>query len=368
MGLIAFLRARAVSALAFKFIAVMALGCWAWSASAGEVAGLYESRLEVDSQSREERQDALRKAFEQVLIKVSGHRAVLQKPEVRSELDRHTNYLVQYSYSNESGRLYLRAQFDENSIESLLRRADATYWNPRRPNIMFWIAADATGLVQLVGRDDDNSMLQALREQADWRALPISFPLLDLTDRMEVSPSDVWGRFDAPVLEASQRYQADGVVMLRLQPITNNDSGSELQQSWRAQWTLLVGNSRRHGQNQAESLDELGRMVADEVTERVAGEYAVTFGEASEGDFTIRVTNLLSLESLLEVEALLGRLGAVERVTLTRYHQGTAEFKLRLLGEMSRALQALELENRMEQVVDPWSTNASPVVEYKWRQ
>lgn len=328
------------------------------NALAAEIPALYESRLAVATQSRDDRQAALRAGFEQVLVKVAGHREVLEKSAIRSELNRHTNYLVQYSYVNEQGQLLLRAQFDERRIEELLRRADATYWSARRPNLMFWIAKETPRGIQLAARDSDTEVIAPLRNQARLRGMPISFPLLDITDRMLVSPSDVWGRFDAPVQEASQRYPVNGIVMVRLQ-----EADAEV----RAQWTLVVGNTRRSGQNQAASWADLGVSLMDEITERVAAEYAVTFSDVTGGDFRIRVTNLMTLERLLDVEHMLGRLGSVERVTLTRYHQGTAEFNLRLIGNMGRALQAIELENRMQRVVDPWSTEASPVLEYRWQ-
>lgn len=327
-------------------------------AFAVDVLQLYESRLEVDTQSRDDRQAAMRAGFEQVLVKVAGRREVLEKNAVRSELNNHTNYLVQYSYVNEQGKLLLRAQFDERRIEDLLRRADATYWSARRPNLMFWVAKETPRGIQLAARDEDSDMIAPLRNQARLRGMPISFPLLDITDRMLVSPSDVWGRFDAPVQEAAQRYPVNGIVMVRLQ---------ESEDEMRAQWTLVVGNTRRSGQQQATSWVDLGVQLMDEITERVAAEYAVTLSDETGGDFRIRVTNLMTLERLLDVEHMLRRLGSVERVTLTRYHQGTAEFDLRLIGNMGRALQALELENRMQRVVDPWSTDASPVLEFRWQ-
>lgn len=327
-------------------------------ALAAEIPDLYESRLEVATQSRDDRQDALRAGFEQVLVKVAGRGEVLEKSAIRSELNRHTNYLVQYSYVNEQGQLLLRAQFDERRIEELLRRADATYWSARRPNLMFWLAKETPRGIQLAARDSETEVIAPLRNQARLRGMPISFPLLDITDRMLVSPSDVWGRFDAPVQEASQRYPVNGIVMVRLQ---------ESETDMRAQWTLVVGNTRRSGQNQAETWAALGQSLMNEITERVAAEYAVTFSDVAGGDFRIRVTNLMSLERLLDVEHMLERLGSVEQATLTRYHQGTAEFNLRLIGNMGRALQAFELENRMQRVVDPWSTEASPVLEYRWQ-
>lgn len=326
-------------------------------ASSVEVGDLYEIRLPVETQTRDDRQAALHEGFAQVLVKVAGHQAVLNNPTVRNDLSRHTNYLVQYNYVMEGSQLLLRAQFDERRIEELLRRANASYWSSRRPNLMFWVAQETPRGIQLASRDNDSELIPALRSQARMRGLPVSFPLLDLTDRMLVSPSDVWGRFDAPILEATQRYPANGIVAVRVQ---------EQPESVRAQWSLVVGNTRRSGQNEASDLHRLANSIVNEVTERVATEYAITFSDAERADFRVRVTNLMDLERLLEVEALLARLGNVERVTLTRYYQGTAEFNLLLIGGMARVMQALELENRMQRVVDPWSTDASPVLEYRW--
>lgn len=322
-----------------------------------EVVDLYEIRLPVQTQTRDDRQNALHEGFSMVLIKVAGHREVVDIPAVRSELGRHTNYLVQYNYVTEDGQLMLRAQFDQRRIEELLRRANATYWSARRPNLMFWIAQDSPRGIQLASRDSDSELVPAIRTQARSRGLPVSFPLLDLTDRMLVSPSDVWGRFDEPILDATRRYPANGIVVVRIQQQDANVRG---------QWSLVVGNTRRSGQAEAADLQALASSIVNEVTERVASEYAVTFSNAERGNFRVRVTNLMDLERLFEVERLLGRLGSVERVTLTRYHQGSAEFNLLLIGDMGRAMQALELDNRMERVVDPWSTEASPVLEYKW--
>ena len=326
-------------------------------ANVSEVGDLYEIRLPVQTQTRDHRQEALYEGFSLVLIKVAGHRQVVEIPAVRSELNRHTNYLVQYNYVTEDGQLMLRAQFDERRVEELLRRANATYWSARRPNLMFWIAQDSPRGIQLAARDSDSELIPAIRTQARTRGLPVSFPLLDLTDRMLVAPSDVWGRFDEPIMDATRRYPANGIVVVRIQQQDTNVRG---------QWSLVVGNTRRSGQAEAADLQALASAIVNEVTERVASEYAVTFSNAERGDFRVRVTNLMDLERLFEVERLLGRLGSVERVTLTRYHQGSAEFNLLLIGDMGRAMQALELDNRMERVVDPWGTEASPVLEYKW--
>lgn len=327
---------------------------------AAEVTDLFESQVAVESQSRDDRQEALGQAFEKVLVKVAGQRDVLEIDGIRSQSSQATDYLVQYGYQTEDGQMYLRAQFDERRIESLLRAQSATFWSARRPNLMFWIAHEDGPTIELAGRDNDLAIIPALRSQASERGLPISFPLLDLDDRMQVSPSDVWGRFDVPILRASERYGSDGIVMLRVLD-TDDDTVQ-------AQWTLIVGNARRNGQSEAEDAETLGAAVIDNVTDRVAAEYAVVYGGTESSEFTIRILNLQDLERVLKVEDLLKRLASVERATLTRYHQGTAEFELQLIGDMSRALQALELDNRMQRIEAPWGATASPVLEYEWLQ
>ncbi|MGX5913861.1 DUF2066 domain-containing protein [Aliidiomarina sp. Khilg15.8] len=327
---------------------------------AAEVTDLFESQVAVESQSRDDRQAALGEAFGKVLVKVSGQQDVVEISGIGRELNRATDYLVQYGYQTQRGQLYLRAQFDERRVESLLREHSATFWSARRPNIMLWIAKENGTSIQLAGRDDDMTLIPALRAQAAERGLPVSFPLLDLDDRMLVAPSDVWGRFGTPVLAATKRYGADGILMLRVQETADD--------MIEAQWTLIVGNVRRNGQSEAADSEALGVAVIDSVTNRVAAQYAVTFGGGESSEFTIRILNLQDLERVLLVEDLLKRLASVERATLTRYHQGTAEFELHLIGDMSRALQALELDNRMRRVEAPWGTTASPVLEYQWLQ
>lgn len=331
-----------------------------FSSVAAEVSDLFESQVAVESQSRDDRQGALGEAFGKVLIKVSGQLDVIEIDGIRSQLNQATDYLVQYGYQTHDGQLHLRAQFDERRVERLLRDNSATFWSARRPHIVLWVARENGAAIKLAGRDDDMAMIPALREQAAERGLPVSFPILDLDDRMLVAPSDVWGRFDAPILKASKRYGSDGVLMLRVQEIADD--------MLEAQWTLVVGNARRSGQSQAADAASLGVAVIDNVTDRVAAQYAVTYGGGESSEFTIRILNLQDLERVLLVEDLLKRLASVERATLTRYHQGTAEFELQLIGDMSRALQALELDNRMQRVEAAWGTTASPVLEYQWLQ
>ena len=41
-------------------------------------------------------------------------------------------------------------------------------------------------------------------------------PLMDLTDANQLTTSDVWGRFQQPIKEASSRYLAEAIVVMRI--------------------------------------------------------------------------------------------------------------------------------------------------------
>ena len=94
-------------------------------------AGLYTGAAPVNSQSDADRAGALRTALGQVLIKLSGDSAVLNRPDVAKAIGRADRYMQQYSYQpNMSAdpaqpRLLLVVQFDRSSIDALLHDLNA---------------------------------------------------------------------------------------------------------------------------------------------------------------------------------------------------------------------------------------------------
>ncbi|MCC5856320.1 MAG: DUF2066 domain-containing protein [Idiomarina sp.] len=321
------------------------------------MARLLEARVAVESQTNAQRQQALRRGFGEVLVRVSGHADVLERPAIRSELARANDYVIQFGYQTDEGRQYLRMNFNEDRVMSLLRQSGATIWSARRPELLLWVAETDRHGLQLLGREQRRDVLAGMMQQAQQRGLPVMMPLLDLDDRLAIRANDVWGRFEGPVLEASRRYPVNGSVMIRLQ---------ETDDIWRAEWTLLLGNFRVSGRVEDADEREVGVKLANQLAERVASEYAVNFDSSETSYTTLRMLNLHSLENVLAAEQLLNRLGPVVRVTMTRYHRGTAEFTLTVIGEPERVAQALELERRIQRIEDPWSRTVGSVLEYRW--
>ncbi len=101
----------------FLIVSFCAVPC----ATAG---GLYAGSAPVASQSDEDRAVALRAAFSQVIVKLSGNNAVLTRPDVVRAVSKADRYMQSYGYQNDPaqppGHLQLVVQFDRGSIDGLL--------------------------------------------------------------------------------------------------------------------------------------------------------------------------------------------------------------------------------------------------------
>ncbi|HHH39763.1 MAG TPA: DUF2066 domain-containing protein, partial [Sedimenticola sp.] len=67
-------------------------------ARAVQVAGLYQAEVPVAGQSAEQRNQAIRAAFAQVLVKVSGRPGIAARKELAAALGNAARYVQQYSY------------------------------------------------------------------------------------------------------------------------------------------------------------------------------------------------------------------------------------------------------------------------------
>ncbi len=318
---------------------------------------LLTTNVLVSSQTNNERMRALREGFAEVLVRVSGHASVLNNDRIRAELPRANDYVIQYGYTSLNGQASLQVSFNEERVIRLLRDAGVAVWSAHRPQVMVWIAAQGNSGIELLSRDSGHSMVDSLTNQGRVRGLNFSYPLLDLTDRLAITNSDIWGRFEQPVAEATQRYLADGMVMVRLA----EDDGTHV-----AEWSLVVGSFRSAGVVEQVDIERLGIMLADDIVEQIANDYAVSFADTEEHVITLRLLNAQQLEQVVAAEQLLSNLSPVVRVTMSRYHQGTAEFSLVIVGNKARVAQSLELERRLQRIEDPWSRTVADVLEYRW--
>ena len=199
-----------------------------------EMEGLYQGSVVVRSRDNErERQQAFTEAFRQVLTKVTGSTEVLTDAVVRRALSNADDYVDTWSYRNveaeeaagniqesaPANSIEINVTFFEPEVLSLLDNANIPIWPGNRPYTLVWLVAqDELGARELLGSssNDFQDLIELLEMEADHRGLPLLLPILDFEDLRVVSANDVWEMDAEKLLAASQRYQNEGVLVIRI--------------------------------------------------------------------------------------------------------------------------------------------------------
>lgn len=175
------------------------------------------AQIPVADQSQRSQDKAVKAAFERVMVKMSGKREVLDNPGVSAAMRTPQAYLRSYRYAYEGATIFYVAEFDKPKLNDLLQRESLPLWGERRPETILWLAIeDETGERSILDESAAHPLHEVLRNKAKQRGLPLSLPLMDLTDSATISIYDVWGRFIQPLTNASSRYSVDNVIGARL--------------------------------------------------------------------------------------------------------------------------------------------------------
>ena len=176
-----------------------------------------EAQIQVDDQSQRTQQSALKQALRQVIVKLSGSADVLTNPGVRAALSSPQSYLRSYRFGFQDGKTFYIADFDQAKLSSLLQREMLPLWGAVRPETLVWIAEEQGNASRTILDETSPSVLKdTLQATAKERGVPLSLPLMDLTDSVNITSFDVWGRFVEPLKLASSRYATDNIIGARI--------------------------------------------------------------------------------------------------------------------------------------------------------
>ncbi len=252
---------------------------------AAEVTGLYKASVEVENRSSGARNAAISEGLARVLVRVSGDATITDEGSVRDALKGANRFMAQYGYqtretlSPEDGKLIktivLNVSFDAVAVNQFLRRQGFPIWSSSRPNIVLWAAVrDGGGSREVVGGKSQPALQQLFTRQASRRGLPLILPAYDSDDLSQVRAGDIWGMFVDPIQQASQRYQANVVVVAKLMVTPDGAQiSAAMSLDERQQWWEVSGASVE--QAVAAFMDQLG----DRVGARFAVQASLEVGE-----------------------------------------------------------------------------------------
>lgn len=300
---------------------------------------LYQVREPVPSQQADARGEALQRAFDTLLLRLTGDAASAGKPAL-AELRKDPQKLIsRYGYEGDS----LVVDFDPATTERTLRQADLALWGANRPVVLAWWLSETANGTQLLGDAQDGAT--TLQAAARHRGLPLRLPLADLQEQLAATPETL-GAADAQALrEPSERYAADALLTVHAR---------EGEEGWQARWNLWLNDAHGSGQAKGDSQAAVADAVMLAVSQYLAPRYVVAPGAAKELTLEVLgadITRFAELDKLLQ--PLGGKLLSVERDRLV-YRVTASPEQLRAQLELAR-LQEVPAEPA------PLDGNAAPV-------
>lgn len=307
-----------------------------------EMTSLYTAQVPLDPEESDPRTAAYRSALQEVLLRVSGS-AISSDPELFDLLfPSPTSYVVQFR-PGEDDTMFV--SFDGEAVEEVLRRNGQPVWGSDRPLTLVWLAVDwGQGEREIIGADDPertddeartidrNRLLrERVLEIAERRGLPIAFPLLDTEDLAKVTFPDIWGGFDELVIDASQRYEADSVLIGRIRP----DS------SQRNRWAWHFGTDVRSWNGEPELVVSL---IADEL----AAEFAIG-GDSVLASVVLNVGGITSVDAYGTVQRILANMNVIETLVITEVEGDRIQYRVDAHGGAERLARSLRLAGLVEQ-------------------
>jgi len=320
-------------------------------ASAVEVKNIFTVQILVKSQDKRERDKAVLAGLKEVLVRKSGTEAVLQTYEVQQVFSKATRFLQRFEYQQldqpveqvgadgVTEMLFYRLSmtYDPVLVEDLIQSAGAPLWGNNRPAVLLWIAVEDADKRYLIADDSE------LYEEVDWvareserRAVPLLLPLNDLEDQAVIQFADVWGRFVAPIKNASLRYGTDIVVAGKVQSLMNE---------WQGKFVYINDDIEQLLDLRANSKRQLLTNLVNQLTELMCQKYCVTRNiDDAQLVSKILVGGISGFAGFKQVEAELQKLSAIRKVEVAQVDGPYVLFHLQLLGDIEAVTQSLELK------------------------
>ncbi|MGI9247615.1 MAG: DUF2066 domain-containing protein [Woeseiaceae bacterium] len=311
-------------------------------AVAVEVPTLFTAKVPYDREARNPRKKAYELALAEILLRVSGSGLSTNPTAIHELFPNPDAYVMQYRPgANDT----LWVSFDGQAIEQTLRDAGQTVWGADRPLTLVWLAVDwGRGSREIVAADDaDRSERQSrsidrnkrLRERildiAGRRGLPLVFPLLDTIDLQSVTFSDIWGGFDERIIDASERYDVNSILIGRI----SSSSGR------RENWNYYFSGDERSWNGSPES-------VIGNVADLLAAEFAVG-GNAPVESVALSVSGVESVEAYGSLQSLLADVSLIESFVITEVAGDRVSYRVDVRGGADRLSRALRFNGLIEQ-------------------
>ncbi|HHF3063710.1 TPA: DUF2066 domain-containing protein [Vibrio diabolicus] len=345
-----------------RYLALLLIGWLSLPVYALTQVDIYRAEVVIDSEQNDGESLARQQGMQDVIVRATGSQSSLSNPVIKKALGSSARYISQLSYGQVDGKASLKMLFNSDQISSLLTQAQLPSWSPNRANILVWMVEEQDYDRNIAWEHSDSSNAVALRSAAKSRGLPITIPVGDFDDVTGVNVSDLWGGFIEPIGQASQRYPADAVLVVRAQ-------GEQIRWTLYDQSPMRIVEAQRSPRNgSASGANAIAEMV-DGIADYYASKSAVVVSGKSSKALAVKVLNVTSATDFFRLENALKQLNSVAGTEIKRVQGDELTLNIHLLAsqqafekEASSISQLMVFEDPLGEVDAPALTQeAEPI-------
>ena len=286
----------------------------------------------------------------------------------------------------EPDQFLLDVVFAESSLKKRMQTLSLPVWGSTRPSILVWVVKDDMEEGRsVVGSSEIDQYLPELMDQADIRGVPIYLPVADLTDLSLLDVDGLWGLFSDSHIEASRRYNADAVVILRLHSTPDDahelvdeinvghsgGQGESADTQVKADWQLFLGEQSYYYEFHA-TAEELSKSIIANLARTISSQYAVSGSQESDS-FLIEVVGINNFSDYIGVQRYLAALAPVAAASMIQAEFDKLLFKLTLRDTKEMFFQHVSLGRKLIKFDDQLTTLPQqdiilePVQKFVWQ-
>ncbi len=288
---------------------------------------LYSAVVVVRDQGAAERLQAVPSALIQVLQKHSGQRELPIHPALDSALLSANRILVSFHYQEhglvasdgtQSTEWRLVTNFLPDAVDRIVRELELPRWRADRKPVKIWIVVD-DGLGRRLMPVEYEYAWNALKDIANLRGLPLSWPDLDEEQTQAVDLQLLWGGFTE---ELPPGNAGDGDVVI----VAARREGPV----WSVRWNFGDGDKTAGWRIRDTDLSFALVDGLHRLTDLVATRDAIALSGQGQWQSEIRVSGFQGAEDYARCLAYLEGLGVVDEVNILEAGRGVIQFSLDL--------------------------------------
>lgn len=304
--------------------------------STASAKSLYHAEVVIPSNSAEAEDLAKIAGLKEVLVKASGRENTLSIPEIENSYSNVGQLISEISYFEKDGERYARYGYDSQKIINILTNSKASFWDNPRPEILFWLVDETQKTIYW--EQSASPLIFDLKHASDKRGIPVSVPVGDIDDVLNIEPLDLLRGFNSRIKQVSQRYQPSGIVIGKIKTDIIEwqffPSFEDMDVISPIASEIKVGT------------DNLFQQIVNDVTEYYAKKYAVDLGRDETKTFRFELSGITEAKEFYQAEKILNQLNSVAKVSLNNVKNEIITFELNIYD--SPEIFHKELDNYQE--------------------